>query len=70
MTNVKLLKYNAYATSDKGVNYRAVCIGRDINGVHTTHWRLCKVINDSRADFVNDTEYNSPTEALSIIDTL
>lgn len=62
MKDLRILEFNAYAYSDKGIRYRAVAI--------KNKWRLTEFASYDRWDFVNDVEYDTPMEALSIIDTL
>lgn len=63
MKDLRIYEFNGYAYNDKRIRYRAVAIREK--------WRLA-VANPNGCDwdFVNNMEYDTPLEALSIIDTL
>ena len=64
MKNVKLLRFNAYATGDNGVNYRAVAMTEN----NETVWRLCKEVKIGlQWDFVNETRYTDAVNAINAI---
>ena len=65
MTNIKMLKFNGYATNDKGINFRAVnCTENNLS-----IWRLAKEVKAGyQWDFVNNIQYRTCIEALNDCD--
>lgn len=62
MKNVRVYKFNGYATGNSGKEYRAVAVAG--------HWRLC-VQKKPGSDvwlFVNNTEYATVHNALADVD--
>ena len=64
MTNVRIGKYNGYATNNKGENFRAVACTENGKSI----WRLTKEVKIGyQWDFVNETQYPDCASALNAV---